>query len=135
DARADRAVLHHPFPREPAGRREGGRRRLALTPEEAMTPDEIRARLQHDQIDYLLAQYVDIHGTPRCKGVPARAFELFVEGSAGFAGGAVWGMGQGPHDHDMIAVPDLDSYTPVPWETGVARFACDIMVDGQPWPY
>jgi glutamine synthetase len=47
----------------------------------------------------------------------------------------VVGLGQGPHEHDMIAVPDLDSYTPVPWETGVVRFACDLTVDGQPWPY
>lgn len=97
-----------------------------------MTADEIRARLRTDKVDYLLAQYVDIHGTPRCKGVPASAFDLFVDGSAGFAGAAVSGMGQGPHDHDMIAVPDLASYTPVPWETGVARFACDIAVDGAP---
>ncbi len=100
-----------------------------------MTVDEVRARLTHDKVDYLLAQYVDIHGTPRCKGIPARAFDLFLGGSAGFAGGAVSGMGQGPHDHDMIAVPDLASYTLVPWETGVARFACDITVDGRPWPY
>jgi glutamine synthetase len=100
-----------------------------------MTIDEIRSRLQEDKVDYMLAQYVDIHGTPRCKGVPASALDLFVAGSAGFAGAAVWGMGQGPHDHDMIAIPDLDSYTPVPWEEGVARFACDIGVDGKPWAY
>ena len=79
-----------------------------------MTPDQIRARVQQDKVDYLLAQFVDIHGTPRCKGVPARALDLFLEGSAGFAGAAVWGMGQGPHDHDMIALPDLASYTLVP---------------------
>jgi glutamine synthetase len=100
-----------------------------------MTLDDIRSRLRQDKIDYILAQYVDIHGTPRCKGVPASALDLFVAGSAGFAGAAVAGMGQGPHDHDMIAVPDLSSYTPVPWEEGVARFACDIGVDGKPWPY
>ena len=100
-----------------------------------MTIDNIRSRLKEDKIDYILAQYVDIHGTPRCKGIPASAFDLFVAGSAGFAGAAVWGMGQGPQDHDMIAVPDLESYTPVPWEEGVARFACDISVDGKPWPY
>jgi glutamine synthetase len=35
----------------------------------------------------------------------------------------------------MIAFPDLDSYTLVPWEEGVARFACDLQVDGQAWPY
>ena len=98
------------------------------------TPEQIRSRIQQDKVDYILAQFVDINGTPRCKGVPARALDLFLEGSAGFAGAAVTGMGQGPHDHDMIGMPDLDSYTLVPWETGVARFACDITVDGQPWP-
>jgi glutamine synthetase len=97
------------------------------------TPDAIRRRLTDDAVDYVLAQYVDVHGTPRCKGVPVRAFDRLLAGSAGFAGAAVWGMGQGPHDHDMIAAPDLDSYTLVPWEKGVARFACDITVDGQPW--
>jgi glutamine synthetase len=100
-----------------------------------MTAAEIRSQIKQDGIEYILAQYVDIHGTPRCKGVPARALDLFLEGSAGFAGAAVSGMGQGPHDHDMIALPDLESYTVVPWETGVARFACDITVDGEPWSY
>ena len=100
-----------------------------------MTIEDIRSQLAKDKVDYILAQYVDIHGTPRCKGIPASALDLFVGGSAGFAGAAVWGMGQGPHDHDMIAVPDLASYTAVPWEQGVARFACDISVDGRPWPY
>ena len=61
-----------------------------------MTPEQIRSRVQEDKVDYILAQFVDIHGTPRCKGVPARALDLFLEGSAGFAGAAVSGMGQGP---------------------------------------
>ncbi len=100
-----------------------------------MTPNEVKERLKKDKVDYILAQYVDLHGTPRCKGIPARAFDAFLAGSAGFAGAAVWGMGQGPHSHDMIAVPDLASYTLVPWEEGVARFACDIQVDGKEWPY
>ena len=37
-----------------------------------MTPEQIRSRVQEDEVDYILAQWVDIHGTPRCKGVPAR---------------------------------------------------------------
>ena len=100
-----------------------------------MNIDEARQRLKQDKIDYILAQYVDLHGTPRCKGVPARKFSELMAGSAGFAGAAVWGMGQGPHSHDMIGIPDLRSYTRVPWEEGVARFACDIRVDGRDWPY
>ncbi len=99
------------------------------------TPTSITRRLADDGISYMLAQWVDIHGTPRCKGVPASAFDQFVGGSAGFAGAATVGMGQGPHDHDLIGMPDLSTYTVVPWETGVASFACNIEVDGQPWPY
>jgi glutamine synthetase len=99
------------------------------------TAKQVAGRIAADGVTYLLAQWVDIHGTPRCKGVPASAFDQFVAGSAGFAGAATVGMGQGPHSHDLIGMPDLATYTLVPWETGVARFACDIEVDGKPWPY
>src|SRR5436190_633383 len=53
-------------------------------------PDEaaLRDQLDRDGIDYLLAQWVDIHGTPRVKGVPASALHAFLGGSAGFAGAA-----------------------------------------------
>src|SRR6266700_2873710 len=95
----------------------------------------IGERIAQDGVSYMLAQWVDIHGTPRCKGVPASALEQFLAGSAGFAGAATVGMGQGPHSHDLIGVPDLASYTLVPWDIGLARFACDIQVDGEPWPY
>ena len=100
----------------------------------AATPDPA-AQLRRDEISYILAQWVDIHGTPRCKGVPASAIESFLVGSAGFAGAATVGMGQGPHSHDLVGMPDFESYTVVPWETGVARVACDITVDGEAWPY
>jgi len=94
-----------------------------------------KEQLKTDEVSYILAQWVDLHGTPRCKGVPASAAELFVNGSAGFAGAATVGLGQGPHEHDPIGVPDLETYTVVPWETGVARVVCDIQVDGKDWPY
>ncbi len=100
-----------------------------------MDEQQVKARLAADGIDYMLAQFVDINGTPRCKGVPASAIDQFLAGSAGFAGGSIYGMGQGPHEHDMIARPDLDTYTPLGWEEGVVRFACDIYVDDQPWTY
>jgi glutamine synthetase len=65
----------------------------------AASSDEaaIAGLLRRDGIDYLLAQWVDIHGTPRVKGVPASALHGFLRGSAGFAGAATVGMGQGPH--------------------------------------
>ena len=106
-----------------------------VTVEERPTGEQVARRLADDGVTYMLAQWVDIHGTPRCKGVPASAFDQFLAGSAGFAGAATVGMGQGPHSHDLIGMPDLGTYTLVPWEPGVARFACNIEVDGEPWPY
>src|SRR4029079_18367331 len=54
---------------------------------------------------------------------------------AGFAGFAAGEVGQLPSDPDIAAMPDLRSYTPVPWEPSLARFACDIHVEGEEWPY
>ena len=92
-------------------------------------------QFENDGIAFLLIQFVDIHGAAKVKLVPASTLHAVAESGAGFAGGAVWGMGQGPHSHDMFARPDLNTYTPLPYEPGVARFASDLYVDGQPHPY
>jgi glutamine synthetase len=45
-------------------------------------------------------------------------------------------MGQEPKDPDLIAIPDLDSFTPIPFiKDGLAIVHCDPHVNGQPWPY
>lgn len=99
------------------------------------TLDELRNYLQEDAIEYLLAQFVDIHGSAKVKMVPVRCVDDIVKEGAGFAGGAVWGMGQGPHSHDLMGRADPCSYTPLPWQPGLARLACDIHVDDEPHPY
>jgi glutamine synthetase len=96
---------------------------------------EVQSRLEADQISDLLVQFVDIHGAAKVKLVPADCLRSVCESGAGFAGGAVWGMGQGAHSHDMMARVDLESYTPLPYERGVARFAADLYVDDTPHPY
>ncbi|MFO0917468.1 MAG: type III glutamate--ammonia ligase [Planctomycetaceae bacterium] len=96
------------------------------------TRDEMRKRLQDDEIAYLLVQFVDIHGAAKCKMVPASELDTVIDVGAGFAGGAVWGSGQGPHSHDLMARIDLETYTPLPWLPNTARFAANIFVDDQP---
>ncbi len=97
--------------------------------------EEIRSRMSQDGIEFLLAQFVDVHGSAKVKMVPVSSFDASVDEGAGFAGAAVWGMGQGPHAHDMMARIDLDSYTPLPWMPNTARFAADLFVDGESHPY
>jgi len=94
--------------------------------------EELHKQMDEDKIEYILVQFVDIHGSPKVKMVPVAHFDDVVDVGAGFAGAAVWGMGQGPHSHDMMARVDVDTYTPLPWKAGVARFASDIYVDNEP---
>jgi glutamine synthetase len=67
--------------------------------------------------------------------VPADALDDVIDTGAGFAGGALWGMGQNASSHDMMARIDLTSYTPLAWKPGLARFAADLYVDGKPYPH
>src|SRR3954451_14511332 len=101
----------------------------------APTVEEIRKESEKRGIDFYFAQFVDMYARPSAKLVPAANLDDLVEEGAGFAGFAAGSIGQFPSDPDIAAIPDLASYTPVPWEPTVARFACDIHVDGEEWPY
>jgi len=95
----------------------------------------LKTQLQKDAIEYLLVQFVDIHGAPKVKMVPTNALDDVADTGAGFAGGAVWGLGQDASSHDMMARIDPASYTPLPWKPGLARFASDLYVDGRPYAH
>ena len=66
---------------------------------------------------------------------PRGNLDDLVEDGAGFAGFAAGEIGQVPSDPDIAAIPDLDSFTLVPWQPNLARFACDVTVEGEAWPY
>lgn len=111
----------------------------AVADREEFTPptsvDEARDYIRRNDIEFLFAQFVDMHGQPSAKLVPARNLDaLFTEG-AGFAGFAAGAIGQRPSDPDIAAIADPTSLTHLPWRPEVARFACDITVDGKEWPY
>jgi glutamine synthetase len=95
--------------------------------------EELKRQAEADGIEFFFAMFVDMHGKPCAKLVPAESFDVLMDGGAGFAGFAAGPMGQTPSDPDMIAVPDLASYLRVPWQPELAVLQCDIHVDGQPW--
>ncbi|WP_026265898.1 type III glutamate--ammonia ligase [Arthrobacter sp. 162MFSha1.1] len=87
-------------------------------------------------VRFLLATFVDMTGKPCAKLVPVEAAAELEDGAMGFAGYAAGLMGQKPQDPDLIAVPDLASFTPVPFiKEGLAIIHCDPHVGGKPWPY
>jgi glutamine synthetase len=100
--------------------------------------DTVWQQMQERGVEFVFAQFVDMYARPSAKLVPVRSKEdlegLTVDG-AGFAGFAAGEIGQVPSDPDIAAIPDLSSYTPVPWQRNLARFACDVTVEGEEWPY
>jgi glutamine synthetase len=105
---------------------------MSKPPENA---DDVRRIVEDEGIEFLFAQFVDMHGKPSAKLVPAHHVDDLLTDGAGFAGFAAGDLGQGPHDPDMIAMPDPRTLTILPWRPTVARLACDVTVEGEEWPF
>ena len=100
-----------------------------------MKHEEAVAKLRANDIQYVLAQFVDIHGAAKAKAVPIEHLDMVLGDGAGFAGFALWGFGMGPHGPDYMAVGDKATLRPLPWMPGYARIVCNGTVKGAPWPY
>src|SRR6478672_11337616 len=83
--------------------------------------EQVRELLKEDGINFIVVQFVDLHGSAKAKMVPVECFDDVIDVGAGFAGGALWGVGQGPHSHDLMP--------------GTARFAAELHVDEKPHPF
>jgi len=99
------------------------------------TLEDIRRIQEERGIEFYFAQFVDLYGKPNAKLIPAAHLDDLASDGAGFAGFAAGEIGQVPADPDIAAMPDLASFTPVPWQPNLARFACDVTVEGEEWPY
>lgn len=95
----------------------------------------VQEQVREQGIEFFLASFVEMTGVSKAKLVPADNLEGLASDGAGFAGFAAGELGQGPHDPDIAAIPDLDSMTVLPWQPNIAWLAGDIHVEGEPWPY
>ena len=96
---------------------------------------ELSDATKRDGVEFLFAMFVDMHGKPCAKMVPVSAIDGLLEDGAGFAGFAAGPMGQTPSSPDILAMPDLSSYMPAPWQPGLGIIQCDPFVLGELWPY
>ncbi|MGA2231665.1 MAG: type III glutamate--ammonia ligase [Tepidisphaeraceae bacterium] len=93
------------------------------------------AFLRQNDVRFVLAQFVDIHGVAKTKSVPVSHFEDILEEGAGFAGFALWGFGMQPHHPDYMARGELSTLSLVPWQPGYARIVCTGYVNNEAYPY
>jgi glutamine synthetase len=100
-----------------------------------MNKEQARQFFEQHKTRYLLAQFVDIHGSAKAKAVPIEHLDMVLTDGAGFAGFAIWGLGMGPEGPDFMAVGDLSTLQDIPWMPGYARIICNGTVSGKPYPF
>ena len=99
------------------------------------TPEDVRRAVAENGIEFLFAQFVDMHAKPSAKLVPVQQLDGLLADGAGFAGFAAGDIGQTPDNPDLIAMPDVGTFTQLPWKPEIGWFACDATVEGEAWPY
>jgi glutamine synthetase len=101
-----------------------------------METEDLGLRAKSDGVKFLMALFVDLAGKPCAKLVPVEAADALQHEGVGFAGYAVGAIGQQPSDPDLMCLPDLASYAPLPWvREGLAVVHCDPYVEGEPWKF
>ncbi|HET8776634.1 MAG TPA: glutamine synthetase, partial [Candidatus Limnocylindria bacterium] len=93
---------------------------------------------------FVSLQFTDIVGAVKSVQVPMHQLEEAVERGKWFDGSSIEGFAR-IAESDMFLVPDLDTFTAIPWEpgisadgakspTGSARVICDVfMPNGEPF--
>jgi glutamine synthetase len=96
--------------------------------------EEITRRIQSEGIKYVFFQQVSITGRVMGKGVVADFFPQVAEKGYQLVYGATANLftdrlgnyiGFDPHESELAAIADLDTFAVLPWDPRVARVYCD----------
>ncbi len=94
-------------------------------------PQNLTEFAKERDIKYFMISFTDLFGVQRAKLVPTRAIADMQKDGAGFAGFATY-LDMTPAYPDMLAVPDSDSVTQLPWKRDVAWVTADCVIEGKP---
>src|ERR671935_577529 len=97
---------------------------------------EVRARIEQERVEFVLLWFSDIEGHLKSFAVTPSEVEDALDDGMGFDGSSITGF-NAIEESDMVAIPDPQTFTPMPWkegETRVARMICDVVTpDGRPY--
>ena len=100
------------------------------------TKEEITRRVGDGDIEFISMQFTDIVGIVKSITIPVQELETALERGIWFDGSSVEGFAR-IAESDMYLVPDLDTFSIIPWEQDsgpTARFICDVYTpSGEPF--
>ena len=101
-----------------------------------MTADIIK-QAKDDGVKFVCLQFTDVTGTVKSVDIPVNRLEVALTEGIWFDGSSVEGFAR-IQESDMRLLPDVNTYTVLPWsqpERRRARVFCDIYLpDGTPFP-
>ncbi len=109
---------------------------MAATTEPKTSPDEILKQVDKDGVEFVRFWFTDILGQLKSFSIGKEEMEEALEQGMGFDGSSITGF-NAIEESDMIAMPDPDTYTVLPWRDdggsgkgNVARLFCDVLRPG-----
>jgi len=107
---------------------------LATATQPSTKPEDIVARADEDGVEFIRLWFTDINGQLKSFSVGREELEHALEDGMGFDGSSITGF-NAIEESDMIAMPDPDTYTVLPWRShgekgNVARMFCDVLKPG-----
>jgi glutamine synthetase len=99
-------------------------------------PKEVLKQVEDDGIEFIRFWFTDIEGQLKSFAVGKEELEDAFEDGMGFDGSSITGFNR-IEESDMIAMPDPDTYSVLPWRDdggqgkgNVARLFCDVLKPG-----
>ena len=120
---------------------KSGRHGPAASKEEQMVVvgdrklEAIRELAETRGIEFFFAQFVDLYGRPSAKLVPAASLEASSPTARASRASPPGRSARFRAIRTSPRCPTSTSLTLVPWQPNLARFACDVTVEGEAWPY
>jgi glutamine synthetase len=105
--------------------------------EDKMDKQALISRAKEEDVKFISLQFTDVTGSVKSVDIPANRLEIALDEGIWFDGSSVEGFAR-IQESDMRLIPDIATYTVLPWspvEIRRARIFCDIyMPDGNPFP-
>ena len=102
----------------------------------AHTKEEVLQLIDEQEVKFVYLWFTDILGMPKSFAIPAHEVGEALEEGMGFDGSSIEGFTR-IQESDMIAFPDPDTFSVLPWKSNgflIARMFCDILTpDGSPY--
>lgn len=102
----------------------------------ARTKQEILKLMDDNKVRYIRLWFTDILGYLKGMNITRSEIEAVLDHGQGFDGSSIEGFVR-IEESDLMAIPDLDTFTIIPWEIGGEKIAflfCDIQTpDGRPY--